>query len=132
LFEKPFARHNPKPVKTEWMARARDLLFPLADHGEAAVDRSAYERMPIPHTFKPRLSFTEALVAVAGAFLRIFLGSLLFAVWGSYSLAAWTAGRSYLWRTAVLLPLLIVFLLAFFLMLLAVAALVRACSPKHP
>jgi hypothetical protein len=114
------------------MARARDLLFPLADQGHAGVDRSAYERLPIPHSFKPRLSFAEALVAVTGAFLRIFLGSLLFAVWGSYSLAAWTSSRSYVWRAAVLLPLLLAFLVSFFLMLLAIAALVRACSPKRP
>ena len=43
-------------------------------------DRPGYERFAIPYSFKPRLSLVEALVASLGAFLRIFLGSLLFAV----------------------------------------------------
>lgn len=87
--------------------------------------------MAIPHTFKPRLSFTEALVAVIGAFLRIFLGSLIFAFWGTYSLAAWFANRSYLWRGAVLLPLFVGFLMSFALMLIGTGALMRACFAKR-
>jgi len=121
-----------EPVNIAWMARARDLMFPLAEHGHAGVDRSAFHRMPIPHTFKPRLSFSEAFIAVAGAFLRIFLGSLLFAVWGAYSLAAWSAKHGYFWRAAVLLPLLAAFLMSFALMLIAIGTLVRACSPRRP
>jgi len=114
------------------MARARDLFFPLAEHAHPGIDRSVHERLPLPHSFKPRLSFTEALIAVTGAFLRIFLGSLIFAVWGAYSLAAWTGIRNYFVRAAVLLPLFAAFLLVFGLMLFAVASLTRAVYPKRP
>jgi hypothetical protein len=115
------------PVKDGWVARTRALLFPLAER----LEETGPARLAIPHTFKPRLTFREAVVAVAGAFLRIFFGSLLFAVWGAYSLAAWTAIRSYIWRLAVLLPLLVIFLLSFALLLVTVSALVRALLPKR-
>jgi hypothetical protein len=119
------------PVNTAWIARTRELLFPLVEHGPAGVDLSGPERLLIPHTFKPRLSFSDALVAVTAAFLRIFLGSLLFAVWGTYSLAAWSGTQSYLLRAAVLVPMFVVFVLSFGLLLLAIASFVRACSPKR-
>ena len=71
------------------------------------------------------------MVAATGACLRIFLGSLLFAVWGTYSLETWGAIRSYFWRAAALLPLLVLFLLAFAVLMLAISALVRTLSPKR-
>ena len=51
--------------------------------------REAPERLPLPHSFKPRLTVAEAAVAVAGTTLRILTGSLLFAVWGACSVAVW-------------------------------------------
>jgi hypothetical protein len=116
-------------VKNAWIAKFRALLFPLAaDRGDGEEDRSVYERFEIPYTFKPHLSFLEALIATAGAVFRIFLGSLLFAVWGTYSLVAWTAIRSPFWRIVVQLPLFLLFLLLFGLLMLAIAALVRTIS----
>lgn len=118
-------------MNTAWLTRARDLMFPMLHHGYAQPDSSVPERMPLPHTFKPRLRFAEAVVAVMGAFLRIFLGSLIFAVWGTYSLAAWSEIRNPFLRAAALLPLFTLFLLTFGAMLAAIGALVRACAPKR-
>lgn len=112
------------------MARTRALLFPLADRVEG-IEESGPERLPLPHTFKPRLTFREALVAVIGAFLRIFLGSLLFAFWGTYSLAAFTSIHNRFWRVAVLLPMFLTFVVLFGLLLLGTSALVRTLTPKR-
>jgi hypothetical protein len=118
--------------KSTWMENARAVLFPPAPDRERGVERSVYERFAIPYTFKPRLSFGEAVVAATGACLRIFLGSLLFAIWGTYSLEIWTAIRSYFWRTATLLPLFLLFVLSQAVLMLAISALVRTFSPKRP
>jgi hypothetical protein len=95
-----------------------------------AGDARVFERLPIPHTFKPQLSFTEAVIGTAGAFSRIFLGSLLFAVWGSYSLVAWTAIRNQFWRIGALLLMFFLFLLTFVLLMLGISALVRVASHR--
>jgi hypothetical protein len=117
-------------VKNVYLAKARALLLPPTDRGVGVEDRSVYERFAIPFTFKPQLSFTEALIAAAGACLRIFLGSLLFAVWGTYSLVSWTAIRIPFWRICVLLLMFLLFLLSFALLMLGIAALVRAVLLK--
>jgi len=84
------------------------------------------------HAFKPRLSFGEAVVATLGTLLRIFLGSLLFAIWGSYAWFAWTALPNYLLRVVVILPMFLLFLVCMLLLLSAIGALQRAVWPKHP
>jgi hypothetical protein len=111
------------------IAMARALLFPTTYGGEEEA-RPEHERLAIPFTFKPQLSFSEALVATAGALLRILLGSLLFAIWGTYSLVAWGAIRNPFWRIGVQLPLFLLFLLSLSLLMLAIAALVRTISLK--
>jgi len=90
-----------------------------------------YERFAIPYTFKPQLSFAEALVAVGGTLLRIFLGSLVFAIWGTYSLQAWAAIRSNVWRVAAVLPLFLLFLLSMAVLMIGISALVRTLSPRR-
>jgi hypothetical protein len=118
-------------MKNAWIAKTSALLLPPAELGSGGRDRSVNERFAIPFTFKPRLSFMEALIATAGAFLRVFLGSLLFAVWGAYSLVLWTAARSLVWRIGVLAPLFLLFLLSFALLMLVISALVRMIWPRR-
>ena len=89
-----------------------------------------HERFAIPHSFKPQLSFTEAVVAAGGAFLRIFLGSLLFAVWGVYTILAWNAIPNVFLRGVVLLALVSTFVLALAFLMLVVSALVRKAWPR--
>lgn len=107
---------------------ARALLFPTIDRGGEEEAPSKHERFAIPFTFKPQLSFLEAVIATAGALLRIFLGSLLFAVWGTYSLVAWTRIHNLFLRVGVQLPLIFLFLLSFSLLMFAITALVRITS----
>jgi len=119
-------------ARNDFFAKARVLLWaPLHRPPGAGEDRSSYERFAIPYSFKPRLRVSEAVVAAIGGFLRIMLGCLLFAVWGTYSLVAWSGIRNPLWRVGALLSLLLLFLASVTLMLLAVAALVRTVTPKH-
>lgn len=117
-------------AKQSYLARARALVSEPAGR-EQGEDRSSYERFAIPYTFKPQLRVSEAVVAAVGGFVRIVLGSLLFAVWGTYSLVAWSSIRNPLWRTGALASLLLLFLACFAAMLFAVAALVRTASPKR-
>ena len=119
-------------LKTSWMARILARLSLLVDGGDRGVDRPAAERFAIPYTFKPRLGFIQALVGIAGAFLRIFLGSLLFAIWGTYSLVAWSVVRSGFWRVTVVVLLLLLFLLALAALMFAISSLARRFSDERP
>jgi len=107
-------------------------LFPPDAAPDPAGDRSAYERFALPFTFKPRLSLPEAVVAVAVALARIILGSLLFAVWGSYTYFFWSTIQNHFWRLAVVLPLFAAFLLSLTVLLVAIAAAVRAITTRLP
>jgi hypothetical protein len=112
--------------------RMAALLFPQPGAADPAADRASYERLAVPFTFKPRLSFFEAVVAVFAALLRIFLGCILFAVWGSYSLFAWSNIPNVFLRWAVLLPMFVLFLFALGLLFLAIAAMVRGLTSHQP
>jgi hypothetical protein len=58
--------------------------------GSGAVSRpDVSERLPVPFTFKPRLSAFEAFVQIFASLCRIFLGCLLFAGWGVFALYLW-------------------------------------------
>jgi hypothetical protein len=111
--------------------RALTLLFPLATGG-GPVERSQYERFALPYSFKPQLSFLEAVVAALGAFLRVLLGCLLFAVWGTYSLFTWSTIRNPFLRVGVQLPLFFLFAACFLLVMLVIANVVKAVSLRLP
>jgi hypothetical protein len=117
-------------LKNPVLEKLLDLLVRTADPVDA-TDRSSYERFALPYVFKPRLSFYEACVAVFAALARIFLGSLLFAIWGSYSLMVWTSIPGLFLRVSVLLPMLLVFLCSFILVMISITALARVVSQKH-
>jgi hypothetical protein len=92
--------------------------------------RSAYQRLAVPFTFKPELSVGEAIVASMAAFLRIFLGSILFGVYGWNALVTWNSIHSPFWRVAVVPPMILVFLLLFALLMAAISAAVRKVLPR--
>jgi ABC-type glycerol-3-phosphate transport system permease component len=96
-------------VKSSLLAKFRHLIDPMADLELGTQDRSSYERFAIPFSFKPRLSFGEALIASAVAFVRIFVGSILFAFWGAYTLVAWSHIGNIFLRVATLCALLLLF-----------------------
>jgi hypothetical protein len=105
------------------------LLFPAVE--QPGGNRNAPERLAIPFTFPPRLTFLEAVVAAIGAFLRIFLGCLLFAVCGTYSLFAWSTIHNPLLRVGAVMVLLVLFLFSLALLLVTIAFLTRISSPKR-
>jgi hypothetical protein len=95
--------------------------------------QAKYERFAIPHSFKPTLSVGEAALAAFAAFLRIFLGSLLFAFCGAYTLSVWSAPYSLFWRVAVAVGMAALFLGSFALILWAIATALnklRRISPS--
>jgi hypothetical protein len=116
-------------VNTSLLAKVRALFVSPADD-LPDPGRSVYERFAIPHTFKPQLSLTEALISVGGAFLRILLGSILFAVSGTYTFLAWITIRNLFLRVVAVLVLISVFLISFAFLMLAISALVRMLWPK--
>jgi hypothetical protein len=89
-------------------------------------ERSVYERFAIPFAFKPQLSFVEAVIGTFAAFLRIVLGSVLFAMWGTCILEAWSHIHNLFLRAGVLLALGVLGLLAFALLMFAISFLGRA------
>lgn len=118
-------------MKTSWVAKLRELL--VVDRSHASQDdpvRPSYERLAIPYSFKPQLSLVEAAISAAGAFLRIVSGSILFAVWGTYTFYAWSSMRNVFLRGSVVLVLLFLFVVSFALLMLAISALVRKCLPR--
>ncbi len=74
----------------------------------------------------------EAMVAVVTTLTRIFLGSLLFAVWGTYSFLAWNTIQGPFLRVMVLLPLLLLFFLFFALLMIAISAIQKVISQHLP
>lgn len=96
------------------------------------LERSSYERFAIPYTFKPRLSVLEATCAAAIAFLRIFLGSLLFAVWGVYTLLAWSTIHNLFWRIATVAAMGALFLLCLALLMRGISVLPKRLMRLRP
>ena len=120
-------------MKISLAAKLRELfVFDRNPDGHDDPGRSSYERFAIPYTFKPQLSLADAAISAAGAFLRIFLGSILFAVWGTYTFYEWNSIRNVFVRGAILLALLLLFAVSFTLLMLAISALVRKCLSRSP
>jgi hypothetical protein len=88
------------------------LIFPEAVPPPAAVpgEKSPYETFAIPYLFQPALKPSQAAVAALRSFLRIFLGSLLFGVWGAYALLLWTSIPNPVLRVAAMIPMVALFL----------------------
>ena len=87
--------------------------------------RNLYQRFAIPHLFQPELSPSQAFTAALRAFLRIFLGSLLFGVWGAYTLLLWTSIPNLFLRIAAMIPMLALFLVLLCGLLIATTLLLR-------
>jgi hypothetical protein len=105
-------------------------LLKKSDDSTAFPARSTYERFAIPYSFTPRLSLVEAMIAAGGALVRILLGSILFAVWGTYSFLAFNAIKNVFWRGFVMLALLALFALLLALVMLSITSLVRRVWPR--
>ena len=116
-------------MKTSWIAKVRTLFVAPVERQQGV--RPTHQRLPVPFTFKPELSFGAAMIGALGAFLRIFLGSILFGVYGWNALVTWNAIRSPFLRMAAILPMILVFLLVFAVLMAAISALVRKLLPRN-
>jgi len=101
----------------------RRLAFSAFIGEVAPADASRLERFALPYVFKPRLSLGDAFAAAIFMLLRIFMGSLLFAFWGTGTLLAWSAIGNRFWRVAALLPLLLLFPILFGLLMSGISAM---------
>jgi len=105
------------------------LIFPEAPRSEsesaAAAERSPFERFAIPFLFQPALTPAQATVAALRTLLRIFLGSLLFGVWGAYALLLWTSVPTPLLRVAAMIPMIALFLVLLSGVLIATTLILR-------
>jgi hypothetical protein len=111
-----------------WVGKVRSLFVAPVEH---SGERPMYQRLSIPYSFKPELSFPEAIIAAMGAFLRIFLGSILFGVYGWNALVLWNSIRSPFWKVAAIPPLILVFLVLFAALMAAITAMVRKLMPAR-
>lgn len=89
------------------------------------------QRLAVPHTFNENLGFSGAALAVTQAFLRIFLGSLVFAVWGTTALWLWDAIENRFLRGLVLLPVLALFLASMLALMIGISVAVKAVVSKR-
>jgi hypothetical protein len=67
--------------------------------------KSPLEQFAVPHQFQPRLSLFGATVAITAALTRIFLGSLIGALWGVCIWLAAASSHSIFWKGPVILTL---------------------------
>jgi len=67
--------------------------------------KSPLEQFAVPHQFQPRLSLFGATVAITAALTRIFLGSLIGALWGVEIWLAAVSRHSNRWQSLVILTL---------------------------
>jgi hypothetical protein len=88
-------------------------------------ERSPFERFAIPYMFQPALRPSQAAIAALRSFLRIFLGSLLFGVWGAYALLLWTSIPNPLLRAAAMIPMIALFLVLLGGLLIATTLVLR-------
>jgi hypothetical protein len=118
-------------VNVSLLKRIADAVAFPVERFAGNPERGSYERLAIPHSFKPQLSLAQAALAAGGAFLRIFLGSILFGFWGAYTYLACRAVKNIYSRGALLLASIVLFIVLLMLLLMAITALVRMMWPQR-
>lgn len=88
-----------------------ELILPKGPEESGLENCSEFERFAIPYKFQPALRVSDAAVFALRSLLRIILGSLLFGVWGAYTLLAWTSIHNPYLRAAAMVPMAALFLI---------------------
>jgi len=109
--------------------RIESILYRAANQPEPAEHRSLAEQFAIPHVYRPDLSVRQALLFSVAAVTRIFLGSLLFALWGTGAALAWGALPNLFLRILVLVLMVALFLVALAALMLGISAAIQKMSP---
>jgi hypothetical protein len=113
------------------MRRLALRMFPPFDGRPEPGVPSVGQPFALAYTFSPNFTFWGAVIALVSSISRIFLGSLLFAVWGVGALTAWSHIHSYFWRAIALPPLILLFLVLFAALMIAISTIVGWISPKN-
>jgi hypothetical protein len=106
-------------------------MFPPFDGRPESGVPSVGEPFAVAHTFNPHFTFSGALIALVSSVSRIFLGSLLFAVWGVGSLMALSRIHNYFWTAVAVVPLILLFLALFAALMIAISTVVGWISPDR-
>ena len=100
-------------------------MFPGYAPSPAPAAPAVFSPLAVPHQFNPTLGFIGGLVAVAATFARILTVCVVFAVWGTLSLLAWSRIGSQFWRMCAVLPVMLALPAALVPPLLAIGAVER-------
>ena len=114
------------------LVKYRELVASPIERVVPDPARPSYQRLAIPHSFKPQLSVYEAALAASGALLRIFLGSLLFAVWGTYTFLVWSTVKNLALRGILLVAMFALFAVSMAVLMVAISSFLRMIWPHRP
>jgi hypothetical protein len=118
-------------VNHSLLVKYRELVASPVESVVPDPARPNYQRLAIPHSFKPQLSLHEAVLAASGALLRILFGSLLFAVWGTYTFLVWSTVKNLALRGVLLLGMFALFAVSMALLMVAISSLLRMIWPHR-
>jgi len=127
-------RENEKQQPAIWpttLHNIKSFLLLAFDVSGGTPRRTVIQRLAIPHTFQEGLAFPQGAIAIAEAFLRILLGSLLFAFWGTFVWWTWSAIQNNFLRCLVAAFLAAIFLWLVFALMIAISFAARAVMPKR-
>jgi hypothetical protein len=113
------------------MSRIKSLVQLAFDTSIRPEARTGTQRLAIPHTFNEALAVPDAIFAVIQAMVRIFLGCLLFAMWGTLAMWLWSEIASVFLRFLVLVPVLVLFLFSFLALMAGISTMTKAVSLRR-
>jgi hypothetical protein len=106
------------------------LLFPDSAALPSDAGKAVHQYFKLPHIFQPALTLNQALIATLRTLLRIFLGSILFGIWGAYSMLVWTSIPNLFWRVAAMIPMLALFLVLLGGLMIATTLVLRPLTRR--
>jgi hypothetical protein len=106
-------------------------MFPEHAPNPAQLVPPVFSPLAVPYQFNPALGFIGGLVAVAATFARILTVCMVFAIWGTLSLLAWSRIGSQFWRMVALLPLMLALPAALIPPMLAIGAVEKWMRPRR-
>ncbi len=113
------------------MTKLKSLVHLALDTSLRPEARTGAQRFGIPHTFNEALALPDALLAVVQAMARIFLGCLVFAIWGTLAMWLWSEISNVFLRFLVLVPVLVLFLVSFVALMAGISTMTKAVSLRR-
>ncbi len=112
--------HHVADSALQWFIHeVRELLSAASEPDP--VETAPFERLAVPHTFQPRLTWGGAAIAVIMGIVRMVLASLLFAVWGTCIWMVWAAIHNWILRSVIVVPLVAGFCVTLLLLMVGIS-----------